>query len=502
MDNSEQLRKSANKAIAQLGIGGVLGKVISLGATLLLTRLLLPADYGTMALAMTFIAFIGYFNEVGVGASIVQKKELIRSEVNGCFLIAIAVSFVLCGLTLLFAPLVALFFDAPKLTNIVRALSVVFILGSLSTVPIAFLRREMRFKVLAILGVAEVLVNSSIAIVLAFLNFGVWSLVFGFIASSLMRVVLSFYFSRWRPVGAYKIKEAMELVAYGLHVTASRVFWYIYISADKIVIGRILGVRLVGVYDMAFSLATLLSGQITTLVTNVASPLFSKLQSDRGELVSSLKRLTRGIVFITYPTLIGMFVCSDEIISILLSATWSEVLVPFNVLCLLGLVKSFDPLLSQILISTGYAKRLSIYTFVCGVVMVASCAIGATKFGLLGVSLVWVTVYPLLTLRLLSEVCAVIEMTKMEFFGNIAPVLISSLVMGLAMKVARMLLLAYTKSPLVLLPVEVVVGFVVYLSYSAVFYRSMLLEIRSVLNDIGVPVRWLRFDIFAKQSGI
>src|SRR3984893_3765848 len=143
------LRSKTVRAISPLGIGGALGKLISLGTTLLLARLLSPADYGLMEIAMMFIGFVGFFNEIGMGAAIVQKTDLTASEVNGCFAIAVASSVVLFLGTVLASYFIAVFFGHPQLRAMISTLALGFVIGAFGAIPEAFLRKEMQFKAIA-----------------------------------------------------------------------------------------------------------------------------------------------------------------------------------------------------------------------------------------------------------------------------------------------------------------------------------------------------------------
>lgn len=487
MSSDKELQSKATRAMAHLGIGGAFGKVISLGTTLILARMLSPADYGMMTLAMIVISFVGFFNEVGIGAAIVQKTNLTSTEVNGCFVIAILISFVLCIATVLGSGFAADFFKTPELQAMISVLSTAFVLGSFTTVPMAFLRKEMRFKEIAALSIIEVVVVSFVSISLAIIGFGAWSLVLGYITSSLARTLGVFWLSRWSPKGGYDLREATELVFYGLHVTTSRIFWYFYNNADKVIIGKLLGTRQVGIYDMALGLATLPTSQVTTLVTNVSSALFSKLQGNLPQISEAILKLTRGVVYITYPILIGMLVCSRELVGIVLGEKWMDILIPFTALCLLGLVKSFDPLLSQLLISTGHAKKLSAYTALCGVVMSIAVVVGASIDGLRGVSLVWILVYPLLTVKLLRDVCRVTGMSMMTFYKNLWPVLLAASVMGCVVFVVREICVVFTNFAPLILTLEVISGMLTYLLWMVYVNSQSISEIRQVLIDIGVP---------------
>lgn len=491
---SQDLRSKTIRAIGHLGVGGALGKIVSLGSTLIMARLLSPEDYGLMAMAMVLVGFVGFFNEVGIGAALVQKTDLSPTEINGCFSFSILASLLLFAVTALLSVPAADFFGNPRLQPMIVVLAITFILGAVGTVPMALLRREMRFKAIAGITISGVFVQSGLALLLAWLGHGPWSLVWSFVASTLFQSVLTFYLSRWRPSSLRGLHEAFGLVRYGLQVTMTRIFWYLYSNADKVVIGRMLGDRPLGIYDMAYSLATLPTSQITSLATNVSSPLFARLQHDRIQLQAYILHFTRGVAYVTYPALIGMLMCSHELIAVMLGDKWAAMLVPFGALCLMGLVKSVDPLLSQVLIATGHARQLTGYTLLCGITMTAAIIAGASLDGLHGVSIAWVVVYPLLSIRLLYLVSNVTGLPMYAYYRCLVPVISATAAMALVIFGLRAGLVELGTPVLLLLIIQIAVGAMVYIGWIIGFDRQGLGQIRQVLIDLGISeqrlARW------------
>ena len=483
---NQDLRSKTVKAVGHLVLGGAFGKVVSLASTLVMARLLSPSDYGLMAMAMILIGFIGFFNEVGIGSAIVQKTDLNETEVNGCFSFSILASLVLFAVTALMSNQAAQFFNNPALQPMVAVLASTFVLGAFGTVPMAFLRKKMQFAAIAGMNVASLTLQSGIALILAWNGNGAWSLVWAFVTATLFQSVAAFFLSGWRPTSLRGLTAAFELVRYGLHITTTRVFWYFYNNADKLVIGKLLGERPLGIYDMALSLATLPTSQITALVTNVSSPLFSRLKDDRLQLQSYIMHFTRSISYVTYPAVIGMLLCANELIAVLLGNEWMAMLVPFSALCLMGLIRSVDPLLSQVLISVGRAKQLSGYTLLCGIVMTAAIIVGALVAGLYGVSIAWMVIYPILSIRLLYLVSQATGLSMRAYYKTLLPAATATAAMAVAVSAVRWSLLALDVPVLPLLIAEVVTGAAVYVGWIIQFDRLGLGQLRQVMLDLGI----------------
>ncbi len=157
----------------------------------------------------------------------------------------------------------------------------------------------------------------------------------------------------------------------------------------------------------------------------------------------------------------------------------------------MGLIKSVDPLLSQVLIATGHAGKLSAYTLMCGIAMTISVLVGAHFGGLRGVSLVWLLVYPILSIKLLHDVCAITGMKMREYYRSLLPVLVAAIAMAAVVLLVRSLLLALALPVLVTLLLEVASGAATYILWIVYLDRRGMTEIRQVLIDLGISAQRL-----------
>ncbi len=486
---AESMRRQAARAIGLIGLGSGVGKLLSVLTTILMARLLTPSDYGLMALASVVIGLVGFFNEVGLGAAIVQKPAPSDAELKSCFVLSLGLSSLLAGVTAVLAWPAAVFYGAPELQKIITVLGCTFVLGGLNTVPVALLRKSLRFRPLVQIGVVSALVNSAVALTCAFAGLGVWSLVAGGVAGQLNTTIQLMRTSNWRPRGQLELRAGLELMRYGLSVTYSRVLWYVYSNADKAIIGKLLGQHAVGVYDMAASLATLPTSQITGIVTNVSSPVFARLQHAHAELVATLLGLSRGVAYLTFPMLGGLCITAPDLVVVVLGEQWLGAVLPMQALCLLGLIRTVDPLLSQVLISTGNARILIRYTGLCALVMPLAVLLGGWLDGMRGIAIAWLLAYPLLSLRLLGQVAAVIGLPLHDYYRNLAPVLAAVAMMAVVVEGARYATADWGAGSR--LALSIAVGGVSYLGWMIFVHRQGLADVRRFLLDLGVAERRL-----------
>ncbi len=497
---TDDLRRRVVRALGASSVSNLLAKIVSLTSTLVLARLLMPEDFGLMAMATTVTGFIAFFNEIGIGSAIVQRTEVSEEEINGCFGIALLASTVLALVVLGLSFPAADFFNMPSLQPVLAVLGFGFCFGGLNTVPVAMLRRQLRFQAVLWLGVTASIVQALVAIPLALLGFGYWALVGSFFIGQTIVTLWYWRASQWRPHWPIRLSKGRSLLSYGLDITYTRVLWHAYMNLDKLIVGKLLGERAVGVYDVSRSLASLPTSQITGMVVSVASPVYAKLQQDLPRLQAVHMRLTRGIAYATFPLLTGLAVLAPELVQVLLGPNWLEAVVPLQLLCVSEIVATVSNLQAQVLISTGHVRRLVRFNTLCAVVIPVSIVIGTLGGGLVGVALAWAVTYPLLNLWLLRESLSICGMSRREFFAGLrAPAI------GAALMVGVVLALHTALGPLALpaLPVLILCAFagaISYLGYLVYVDVSGLAEIHQVLADFGVPARSLMRWPFSRLS--
>jgi O-antigen/teichoic acid export membrane protein len=489
---SDDLRRRVVRALGASSAANGIAKLLSLAATLVLARLLTPADFGLMATATTLTGLIGFFNEVGIGAAIVQRKDLREAEVSGCFGIALLFSTVLCAATVLLSWPAAEFMAMPGLQPVLAVLGGAFYFGALNTVHIAMLRRELRLQATIWLGLTAVVVQSLVSIPLALAGWGHWALVGSFFVGQTVATIWYWRVSTWRPTWPLPLREGRALLGYGLNITYTRVMWHLYMNVDKLIVGKLLGASAVGIYDVSRSLASLPTSQITGMVTGIASPVFARMQNDPQRLGAVLLRFTRGLTYLTAPALLGIAVVAPELVAVLLGPKWQAAVLPLQALCVSELVAAtLNNLQAQFLVSTGQVKRLVRFTTLCTLVMPLAVGIGAWQGGLIGVAIAWACVYPLLNLWLVRETLRVAGLSAGQLWAVMRQPLLGSLFMLLCVQATRMALHALALPDPAVLAAGIAVGALSYVGYLVLIDRSGLTEIAQVLADFGVPPRWL-----------
>ncbi len=481
------LKQQTVKGIAVLGAGKGAAKLISFVNTLILARILSPDDYGLMAMALVVTGFVGFFNEIGLGSAIIQKKEISTRQLSGAFYIALITCSLLYALTYFTAPFVASFYGNSQVEFILQTLAIAFFLGAIKTVPDALLIKEMKFKYISIVEFFSVILVCSVTLVFALYGFKVWSLVYGFLIGQAFSAIAILWLSKWRPTLSGSMREALGLVAFGLTVTYSRLTWYLYTNASTLILGKVVGSAQTGVWGMAATIASLPTVNITNLIIQVASPLFSKLQNDFNALNNALLKLSAGISLISFPVIIGIILTADELVPILLGEQWLAAIIPMKLICIRELFKAVDPLLTQAFISIGQANVTAKYTSVCAVFIPLGLFVGAYYDGINGAALSLALVYPLLSIFLLTLAKKHFQLPVNRYLKLFITPLTGCAFMAISLIAFDLIILPIvTLNIITVFLIKVVIGASSYTLWVIYISTDSIRLLKSVLLDCGV----------------
>lgn len=416
----------------------LLGMAASWAITILVARVLLPDDYGLMAMAMVVIGLLDVINALGLDAAMIQKKDLGRRELEGCFWVSLLGSIASYAIVFLGAPLVALFFNDERVVPILRVVALTLVIAAIGFVSENMLMKTMSFKKKALTEFVSTLVSAGSAYVLAIWGWGVWSLVISSVCRTASSTAVSFALYPWFPSGGLGFGQLREMVTFGLNVVGARILWYCYYNADMAIVGRFLGEVALGYYNLAWSLATRPLHKLTSLGSQLSFPVFAFRQEDVATLQGYFLNATRYVCLVALPAMAGAIVVAPDFVDVVLTSKWSEITLPFQVLCAVAFLQSLGTVIPPLLNARGRAHENFRYTSVCTVVMPISLLVGV-RFGLTGVALTWLAVYPMLFSYLLRLGLREIDLGVAAYMRALIPFAGATVVMVLAVLSVRSL---------------------------------------------------------------
>ena len=250
----QELRHSVVKGSLALVFSQGISFGLSMVSTLILARLLTPADFGIIGMVTVVINFIALFKDAGLSTATIQNSDIDSKQISTLFWINAGISMSLALIILLASPLIAIFYKKPELTGVTAILSVEFMVQGSIIQHRALLQRHLKFTALAIIDIIAQLGMITVAIVMAALGFRYWALVGGTLASTLILIILTFYSCPWTPGKMQKGTGVRNMLKFGGRLTVSNFVHYLSRNMDNMLIGKVIGAEPLGLYSKAFSL--------------------------------------------------------------------------------------------------------------------------------------------------------------------------------------------------------------------------------------------------------
>ncbi len=306
-----------------------------------------------MGVALLTLGILETFTITGFDQALVQRKGDIKGHLNAAWTVSVLRGLVLAVLMLLAAPLVGEFFDTPAAAMLIRALGLVMVLSGLKNVGVIYLDRELQFRQRFVYLSLPTLIDFVVSLVAVLILRSVWALVIGRVARELALVIGSYLAHPYRPRFQPDWQRARELFRFGAWIFWSSILVYLMFNLDDIVVGRVLSATDLGLYQMAFTISALITTQVTTVVADVAFPVFSMLQSDLDRLRGAFAKALQLVAVVAFPFAAGLWFVGPTAIEMFLGPNWLPLLAAFNGLMIWGLVRSVSGITDPLFNSMG-----------------------------------------------------------------------------------------------------------------------------------------------------
>ena len=287
-----------------------------------MSRLLLPAEYGIVAMAAPVLAFMGLFNNLGLAQAVVQKERITQRDLNSLFWLGLALSSACALIAAALSPLVGLAYHQPAAGQVCAALALQMPLGALAGHASALMSRRMQFGAMAIMEVTSALVGFVVSLVCALLGCSYWSLVIGQLASSVVSVIGDRQLSGWRPSRPGWSASAFPMLRFGANLTGYSLLSTFSLYADNALVGFLKGPAALGLFDKAFSLVLRPLSSITAPIGRVATPLLSRLNNEPETYRRTYLSILQAILLLALPGLVVGSTMTGEIVGTLLGRRW------------------------------------------------------------------------------------------------------------------------------------------------------------------------------------
>jgi teichuronic acid exporter len=437
-----------------------IAQILTWGMTLVVARMLRPSDYGLIGMAAIYLAFIQNFSEFGLGTAVITMQDLSDDQISQLNCVSLLSGVAGFAVSAALAIPIAGFFRAPQLPAVAIVMSTAFLVSAFSIVPNALLRKEMRFKTLAIIEGLQSVVQAILTLLLAFLGFGYWALVAGNLSFCLTATILTLVYKRQR-LAWPRLPMIREVLVYSRHIIVGRMSWSIYDTGDAIIAGRVLGKAPLGNYSLAWTFSQAPLEKVTTLVNRVTPSIFAAVQTDFVALRRYVRNISGALSLVIFPAAFGMSLVANDFVRVALGQKWMGVVLPLELLTLHALFRSNVMLLTPLLNIIG-EERFTMWNSVLSLTVLLPCFYIGSRWGTGGIAGTWVVVYPIVCLPLFWRLFRKIEMPVGEYIGALWPAINGCILMAISIEVFKRR--RNTEYPIYLnLILEILLGASVYL---------------------------------------
>jgi teichuronic acid exporter len=318
----ESLKNKTIKGVGWSAADAFLGQGVTFIVGLVLARLLSPDEYGLIGICLIFTTVLNGIVDSGFSNALIRKKNVTDEDYNTMFMTNMAISIVLYVLLFISAPLVSNFFHRIELTALVRVTGLILFLNALSITQVTILTKNIDFKTKTKASLVSAIISGVIGIAMAFMGYGVWSLVYQQLSKQLLYTICLWVLNRWWPKFTFYKESFKYMWGFGWKLLASGILNNVWNQLYQVVIGRYYSPATLGQYTRAQEYASLFSQNLTSIIQRVTFPVLSELQDDKERLVENYRRLIKMSMFVTCMLMIPLGAISEPLIYCLIGPKW------------------------------------------------------------------------------------------------------------------------------------------------------------------------------------
>jgi PST family polysaccharide transporter len=454
---SVEFDRSGLKAASQKGVvisylSQIAKFVIQLFYTILMARLLTPADFGVVAMASPLLAFAALLADVGLSQAAIQNQNLSQRQLSFLFWLNIAVTAVLALSIIVSAPLVASFYNEPRVAHVVAALGGLMILGPIGAQHMVLLNRNFAFGKIALVELISLVAGAVAGIAAAIAGFGIWSIILNQTMAAVATLLVLWSLVRWHPSAPKPsmVSEVHHLLHFGANVATFNIFNFVARNIDSVLIGRGWGEIQLGVYNRAYSLLLLPLNQIMGPISRVALPLLSRIQNEPATYRVAFWRMLDLALLLTFPAALFSLVTFQQLIDVVLGPKWAAAGPIYGILAAGALFAPVSHSTNWLLLSQGRSRELRRYGIVSSFGFTAAIAAGLPG-GPIGVASTYIGFGAVQGPILWWLITRSGPVSTRDLFSGLAPYVIASLPVLLLLYALKSIMIANIWSLLLML---------------------------------------------------
>ncbi len=464
--------------------GGTQG--IQIIVQIILARLLLPEDYGLIALVTIVITLANVFVQSGFNTALIQKKDADELDFSSVFYLSLFVAGILYVFLFFASPSIANFYREPQLVQVLRVLSISLFFGAFNSIQNAYIAKNMMFKKLFFSSLGAILVSGTVGITFAYMGYGVWALIIQQLTNQFMITSILWFTIKWRPRLLFSFKRVEVLFSFGWKLLVSSLIDSFYMNITTLIIGRIHSPATLGFYNRGEQFPQIIVLNIDGSIQSVMLPTLSASQNDRVRVKNMVKRSIITSVFILVPMMVVLGVVAEPLIKLLLTEKWLPSVPFLQIFCISYALMPINTANLQAINALGRSDiflKLEVVKTIIGLIILGISipfGIYAMAWGVLLNSIIstFINSYPnteLLNYRYIEQI------------KDITPSVLISLLMGIIIYSFKL----FNMPTLSTLVVQVLVGAIAYIALAKIFKIDSL-------NYLVVTIK----EMFRGRNGV
>lgn len=315
----------------------ITAQLVSFIVSIVLARLLMPDDYGVVAIVNIFIVIAEIFVSSGLGTSLIQKINADEIDFSTIFWANLVFSLVLYGVMFFLSPVIAGFYNMPLLTPLLRVFSLRLPISAVNSIQNAFVSRRMEFKKFFFATIIGTIISAVVGIIMAYRGFGAWALVAQYLTNSAIDTIVLFLTIKWRPHFVFSFQRAKPLVSYGWKILATDLIGTIFNQLNALIVGKRYTSSDLAYYTQGKKIPDLLNNNIGGTLSAVLFPAMSQT-SDKNQIIEMRRKSLKLLEYIILPMMVGLMVVADNLIEVLLTDKWSLAVPYLRITCIAAII--------------------------------------------------------------------------------------------------------------------------------------------------------------------
>lgn len=486
MTDTRDLKRKTATGFLWNAVGYVSYYLITLLGTSILSRLILPAEYGLQAMLAVLVSIFFFFVSLGLDFAIIQNRDLTEEDYSSFFWTNILLGLLVSALFFLTAPALAEFYGQSQLVSPARLYAVVFFIQAAGVIPQAILGKVFDFKQRAIAQVIAVIISYAVAVFMALKGFGIWTLLAQVLVYNFCHVVLNLMFVPWRPSWYFSFQSFYKIRSFGAYFLLFQFLDVLAIQIDSILVGKYLGAEDLAYFGRAVALVMMPVMGLGMIFTKTFYSFFAAIQHRVENLKEEFVKAGGLVMLIASPILLWMAVLSYDIVIVLFGEQWIPMVKILTILSLSSLVSCYFALTDSFMTATGNVKKIMRASFIEKAIYVVLILVGL-QYGLMGLvyaKFAGIFVSGIIRFYILHQT---IRLTITQWFYSLWKIFVSLLIMLLAALAIKSLLT--TANSLISLIVTVAISGSIYivslylLKYEALTSTIALLKDRFKIKE-------------------